>query len=303
MFLGAKLLLRLFFRGDVCLSVPPALVREETGDNDGRHQARQGDRQSRVSLPPLPQTLDRPGPPRGNRKAVDIPPQVLGHLPRRLITPVRVLVQCLQADCFQIDRNLLVDLPRRLRFLVDDLRQHLVAPLAGEGRLQCQKLVQRGAERINVGAVVQGRPPGGNLLRRHVGGRADELAGRRHPRLLQYQGQPEIVDAQPAGWCQEEVRRLDVAVDHPLLVGILQAVGDLGDHPGHSVEVAAARVEHRRIQPRGRTQRCACVRGRRTLEIRAGLGQLSRVRVAMVGTRGLRCRAGRCQTPLVNDLV
>ena len=104
--------------------------------------------------------------------------------------------------------------------------------------------------RIDVGAVVQRNPAGGDLLGRHVRRRADELAGHRHARLLQHAGQAEVVDAQPAVGRQQQVGRLDVAVDDALLVGVIQGVGHLGDHARPGVEVAAARSRARRRSAR-----------------------------------------------------
>jgi hypothetical protein len=80
--------------------------------------------------------------------------------------------------------------------------------------------------------MVHGRVRGA-LLRRHVGGRADGDAGGRDLRAPSGVGQC-LGDAEvghrgvPAG--EHHVVRLDVAVNHPVVVGVRQRVGDLAEH-------------------------------------------------------------------------
>ncbi len=83
---------------------------------------------------------------------------------------------------------------------MQNLRQHLIAPFAGERRMQRQQFIQSGPKRVDVCAMIQKRASRGDLLGRHVRRRAHELAGHRHARLLQHPRQAEIVDAQSAGW-------------------------------------------------------------------------------------------------------
>ena len=50
-------------------------------------------------------------------------------------------------------------------------------------------------------------------------------------------GQPEVGDPDVPSGVQQEVRGLDVAVDHPLFVGVVQRVGDLGAEAGDLADI------------------------------------------------------------------
>ncbi len=66
-------------------------------------------------------------------------------------------------------------------------------------------------------------------------------------------GQAEVGDPDVAGDVEQEVGRLDVAVQDPLLVGVGQGLGDLDADPGHrAVEL---RLGRQRQTPRCRSSR------------------------------------------------
>ena len=99
---------------------------------------------------------------------------------------------------------------------------------AGKRRLACQHLIGHRTKRVDVGSVVDGSLPGG-LLRRHVVRGSQREPRLRHPvaaGLLHRQGDPEIGD-QRAAVVEQDVLRLDVAMYHTMLVGVLQGVGYL----------------------------------------------------------------------------
>jgi hypothetical protein len=133
--------------------------------------------------------------------------------------------------------------------LVHDLEHHLRHRVADERRLAAQELVHDGAEREQVGPLVdQGVLPR-RLLRRHVlrrteqrrvlgldGGRAAHLGDAEVEHL-------DLLDVDPAdlGRAQEHVVRLEVAVDDAGAVGGGQGAGDLpgdGEHLGHRQRAA-----------------------------------------------------------------
>ena len=120
--------------------------------------------------------------------------------------------------------------------------------------------------------MIQRGPAGNDLLRRHVQRRAHELAGRGHAGLLMHAGQAEVIDAQPTGRRQLQVRRIDVPVDDALVVGVVQGVGHLSHQAGDGVEVAAAGRERRRAVPR---RGCRDSRTRRRRVLSEGLGDPS----------------------------
>ena len=124
-----------------------------------------------------------------------------------------------------------VDLARRRRVarqarVHDDIG---VRPLKGNGPRH--HLVQHGAEAVDVGALVAALAL--DLLRRHVVRRAHHRrkARKRQPTQPRRLGDAEVHDAQRAVVAEHHVLRLQVAVDHVLLVHVVQRVaqpaGDL----------------------------------------------------------------------------
>ena len=126
---------------------------------------------------------------------------------------------------------------RRLHF--PNTPAHLVESrlrqlLRCEGRPARQQLVEQHPERIDVAAGVDVEAAQLRLLRAHVRRRADELLERREHRLV---GEPALRRLRDAEIdhlghrlaileSNEDVRGLDVTVDDPLLVGVLEGVAD-----------------------------------------------------------------------------
>jgi hypothetical protein len=80
--------------------------------------------------------------------------------------------------------------------------------------------------------VVEHRPAPPGLLGTHVAQRAHQVAAGRQPGVALEVGQAEIRDPQVARGVHEQVRRLDVAVDDALPVGVLQRFRRLGAEAG-----------------------------------------------------------------------
>jgi hypothetical protein len=97
-----------------------------------------------------------------------------------------------------------------------------------EGLLAGEQLVQDAAEREEVGARVHRISLG--LLRRHVGGRPEELSGGGEGRGLEA-GDAEVHDLRLPVAEQHDVRGLDVAVDDLLRVRVVQGLRELGHDP------------------------------------------------------------------------
>ena len=123
---------------------------------------------------------------------------------------------------------------------MDDLVEHLGRLLAHEGPPPGQELVQDHAHREDVAAPVEGL--GADLLGAHVVDGPDHHAalGEVGPAQL---GDPEVHDLHGAVVEQPDVRRLDVAVDDPVLVGVGEAAADLDhdvEHLGEEQRLAGA---------------------------------------------------------------
>ena len=105
----------------------------------------------------------------------------------------------------------------------DDL-DHLLRRRIRVRRPAGQQLVQRQAEAIDVAAGV--RLPL-EALRRHVFERADQIAGVRQVHLLEELRHSEIGHPHDALLVEQQIGRLNIAVQHALSVGVRQGVGDL----------------------------------------------------------------------------
>ena len=216
------------------------------------------------ALAPAPEPLDRRHRPRSDRPPFDEPPQLGGQLARRA-EPVRpVLGEGLQDDRLQVARDVPVKLSRRRRRVVaDPLDQTDLVGLL-ERRPQGQQLVQRRPQRIDIAAAIRRSP---ESLGRHVAERPDQLARLRAVGALLELRQAEVGDPDVAHRVQEQVRRLDVAMQHAATVGVLQGVGHLDADSRDLAEVPqlAQAAERRRSERRAahdRRARAAPARGR-----------------------------------------
>jgi hypothetical protein len=132
----------------------------------------------------------------------------------------------------------------------DLLRGH-----AAEGRLAGEHLVEHAAERVHVRAGVQLAPDG--LLRAHVHRRADHHTGagqvRSHAPSRARDAEVRHHGAAVSG--EQDVLGLHVAVNHPLIVGVLQPTRDLPrdphGFPRHEAPLAPQAVAERlAVDPR-----------------------------------------------------
>ncbi len=209
---------------------------EEQGRDQPRHH--------RVAAAPSPGPLRPMDPPRQDRLARPISPQVLRQCGGVGIPPRRLLLEALQADRLDVARQAR-DQPRggdRLDRL--DLLERLQQRGGLERRPAGQQLVQDRAQRIHVRgrSDVPGVAPG--LLGRHVAGRAQHRIGLRQPRLdVQRLGQPEVGDLGRAVDLHQDIAGLQVAMDDAQLVRLADAAGQHADHrrgpvrrPGGAVE-------------------------------------------------------------------
>ena len=113
------------------------------------------------------------------------------------------------------------------------LHGHGDEAVAAEGQLPGQALVEHDAQRVDVGARVDRAAVG--LLGREVVGAPDEHVGARDAGLpVRVEGarDPEVGELHGPVAGEEDVLGLDVAVDHPLRLGVGQGAADLGADAG-----------------------------------------------------------------------
>ena len=167
--------------------------------------------------------------------------------------------------------------PRRLRHQLD---QHRLGGRGAEGRFAAQHLVEHRAERVDVAPAVH-RALGPGLLRAHVLRGAEREAGLGEPgsaRLLHRECDAEVGEQRVAA-LQQDVLRLDVAVDHALGVGVAQRFGHLDRDPdcvGHRELALAVHPRAERLARHVRHHVEHLPRGRAGVEERedAGVGEV-----------------------------
>jgi len=141
----------------------------------------------------------------------------------------RQLRQPLQARRLQRRGNVRAELPWRRRVVLAHLADDLAGVRPAERRPAAEEAVQRGGEAVHVGAAVGPVGAAGGLLGAHVRRRARHDAALRR-RVLVRQGEAEIDEHRPAALGEDDVRRLEVAVDDAACVGVGEGVGHLGGH-------------------------------------------------------------------------
>ena len=157
---------------------------------------------------------------------------VLGHLLAVLVTLHLVLGQGLAHDQVEGRRQAGHSLRGRDRVVLHHPHQDRGQRAPVERPLAGQQLVEHAAQGEEIAPPVERRLPA-RLLRRHEGRGTEELAGRGQGRGRQL-GDAEVHDLRLAGRGHDhDVRGLDVAVNDPLLVRMVERFGQLlGDTQG-----------------------------------------------------------------------
>ena len=165
-------------------------------------------------------------------------PEGEGKVPGGLEPLARSLLETSEGDPLQVGRQRCLGFRKRRRVLLEHRVQRFHHRVPVEGPLPGQHLVEHAAEGEDVGAPVCRLPA--SLLRREIAHGAEDgarggalilLQGAGHvvtPGLGELDlGEAEVQDLHPAVLGHEEVVRLEVPVDDPLLVGSAEALGHL----------------------------------------------------------------------------
>ena len=157
------------------------------------------------------------------------------------------LGQRLEDDRFQVARDARVDRAGRHRLVLADLVDQLGGGLAVERRAQGQQLVEGRAQAVDVGPAVD--RAGAGLLGAHVSRRAEQAVVVGQARVGQPASQAEVGDPDAPLGIDQQVGRLDVAVDHALVVCMREGVGRLEADLGDPAEVGrpARGIKRRRL--------------------------------------------------------
>ena len=160
----------------------------------------------------------------GHRRILAELLHVAQHLRCGGIARLDVAVHRVHRDLLQTERDAGHQLAGQTRAAVDMLDRDGDRRLAVIGRTPGQHLIHHDAERINVAAIVDHRALG--LLRRDIMHRAERLARERVLRCAD-PGDAEVRDLDAAVLEDQNVVRLDVAMDDAASVRVLKRLGDL----------------------------------------------------------------------------
>ncbi len=192
---------------------------EDGGDRDGGQR------------PILAQPLARPVDPArragADRLAVEETVEILGEVAGRFVAPGGVLLQALGDDGLEVLGGRRHHLTQRFRLFLDELDQDAGEVGAGERGLAREQLVEDDAEAVDVRPPVE-RLPLRRLWRDVARGAADH-AGAGEGDLVLGHGEAEVddvgVDLAPLVAGEQDVARLEVAVDEPGAVGGVDGAG------------------------------------------------------------------------------
>ena len=169
------------------------------------------------------------------------------HFRGGLITEVPVFFQRTIENALQLRRQIGIQLQRRHRLPIQDALENNRRGVAVEGLLAGGHLIERRSKRKQVGAAVEFLAPG--LLRRHIGDGAQGAARTGEvARGLVAVGrdtwvaavvelrQPKIQQLRLAVFGDEDIRRLDVAMDDALGMRRIERVGNLNSQVEQEVD-------------------------------------------------------------------
>ena len=246
-------------------------VAQRENDDGGHQQSHDGRgecRHDRIAAAPAAETLDDGGPPRQDRPIGEEPPQILRHLFGAVISCGRFLGDRLEHDRFQVDGNVGVDSLGSRGRVVGDASEQLGATHVRKVGPQRQQFVERDPQAINIAAAIG---PAFEPFGRRISQRPDKVAGLSELIVSFRLGQSKVRHPDIAFHIEQQVRRLDVAMQDALGVRVGQGFGGLKSDACHvAVELPAAGARGEfRVGPRRGTG--------------VGLGQSRIVRFALCG--------------------
>ena len=152
-------------------------------------------------------------------------PQINEHILDMLVALRWVLCERLSDNPLELHRHIAPPRRERLRLVVQNRIHHRRFIVARKRPLPRDHLVEHDAERPDVGAAIDLFPR--CLLRRHVRRRAERRVGLRELRVCPEPRETEVQDLRLAPRREHDVPRLDVPVNDPLLVRLVQPLADL----------------------------------------------------------------------------
>jgi hypothetical protein len=168
--------------------------------------------------------------------------EILGHCLGGGITMLRILLEALETNDFKVPGNSRSPSPRRNGSLFPDPHQGVDDVRPAEWGLAGQDFVENRPQAVNIHGRGR-RAQSGSLLRSHVGGRAYHRPHQGQQGIrVDPTREAEIADPWLAVLIEQDVSRLQVAVENAALVGKMDGPGyadhQRGRHAWSSQEVA-----------------------------------------------------------------
>ena len=151
--------------------------------------------------------------------------EVFGQREGRGVATRRIFLEALQADRGEVAVDLWIEQPRISRFGAKHHPHSFKRAAANKWRATGEKLIQNRAHSIDIGRAGRGRAfRAARLFRRDVTRRAHELRRARHRALgFDQPGQAEIGQMRLAFMVEQDVSRLDVAMEDAALMRVVHA--------------------------------------------------------------------------------
>ena len=157
--------------------------------------------------------------------------QVVCQFAGRAVAIGRTLVQTLHTDHVQVARHPVIHRARRHRVLFEHADQRFHG--GAERRMTGDHVIENRAQCVDVDRRAGLPDVPGSLFGSHVAGRAEDLPGQCQLfRTVRAFGQSKVGDLRWAGAGQQDISRLQIAVDHAVVVGARDGVRQIQDQLG-----------------------------------------------------------------------
>ena len=191
---------------------------------------------------PLGRAFQRRAGPRQDRFVAQPALQIFRQRFRRRITARRILLETLEADCFDVSVNGRIASRWSLGFRFEDLPDCGSGRSACERRLACKQFVEHRAESIHINGRGESRILPSGLLRRDVRRRAQhcERVGDLRFAFNELR-ETKVREQRFIVRVEENVRRLDVAVQDAALMRVMHCARELRNEAGGAFAIKRRR--------------------------------------------------------------
>ncbi len=205
-----------------------SIAPREPGDSEHDRERRDNDepRRGRAPAGPTHEAVPRPERPREDGLAAEPALELVGQLLGRAVAALGLALEAAEGDRLEVLIHVRDERARRDHILLEDGEDGRERRRPDEGRTPDEGLVEDRADRVDVdGRRERARPP--RLLGGHVARRPDDGARLRELRVgAHLLREAEVGDERSAAGVDEDVRGLEVAVEHAAPVRVVHGSRD-----------------------------------------------------------------------------